>query len=274
VANYRVLGHRPEPLALLDSPFVGRASELEYLKRAFAQVEQQHRGSCVAVIGEAGVGKSRLVREFRAQVPQSIRQVIVRCASFETQTPYALLANLVRRVCEIDPTSDAATTRATLIRFFGNLEQPIDAPQLELVMHLLGHRGNFPYRPETRRPILARLMRTLFQQLTDRRPLLLVAEDLHWADAASLAILGELAPDLSEGTCLFLVTARPEWLPKWTAELLELPTLSASAAATLITNLLGTADLGLVDRVIEQAGGNPLFREEVALSRVQDSGAR
>jgi predicted ATPase len=55
---------------------------------------------------------------------------------------------------------------------------------------------------------------------------------------------------------------------------LELPTLSASAAATLITNLLGTADLGLVDRVIEQAGGNPLFREEVALSRVQDSGAR
>ena len=267
LACYGVVGRRPKPLSRAVTPFLGRESELGFLARALRHVEQQARGMCIAVIGDAGVGKSRLVREFRAQVAaDTTPQVAVRCMSFESDTPYALLGNLVREAFAIEPGADEVSTRAGLEGGFATVQLPLSEPELMLLLRLLGYGDRFPYNPEARRSILVRLLRQVLRQRTANGPLLIVMEDLHCADRPSLAVIGELAQDLPGQACLLLVTARPEWRPAWPAEELDLAPLSGWAARTLASHLLSGADQSIVERILVQTGGNPFFLEEIALS--------
>jgi predicted ATPase len=219
----------------------------------------------IALIGDAGVGKSRLVREFRARVTGPVQQLVAHCASFEAETPYALLAHLLRRVFGVEPGTDEKTARTALERGCAGIDVALSEPERMLLLHLLGYDAGFPYSPEARRAILVRLLRQILQKRAAQGPLLVIAEDLHWADTASLTVLNELARDIPSQPCLLLVTARPPWRPEWPTEQLDLAPLPEDEARALASHLLGTADHTTIERLLTQAGGNPFMLEEVVL---------
>src|SRR5258708_355978 len=104
---YRVLIRRDREIELAATPMVGREAELGRLRRLLGQAADGH-GRRVHIAGEAGVGKSRLLREFFASVDRSVVRFVSRCASFETETPYALVSRLLRLIFAVRPGADEA----------------------------------------------------------------------------------------------------------------------------------------------------------------------
>ncbi len=264
ITSYHLLHERSQQLQRELSPLVGRQPELGYLDSVFEHARAGH-GLSVAIVGEPGVGKSRLVSEFRARRGADISVVIARCASFDANTPYALIAALLRAAFHIRLSDDEATTRANLLRGLAAVEHDLPVAHLALLLNVLGYGEQFPFNPESRRPILFSILRQLVAQASERAPMLIVGEDLQWADAASTAVLTDLAREVHKQACLFIATARPEWRPPWPCERLEVRPLPSADVRTLIAQLIGLQpDDALAETISRRAEGNPLFVEEVA----------
>src|SRR5207253_6872371 len=106
----RVVGPRYETMDPSASPLLGRERELKQLRLALQAALDGH-GSALHVIGDAGIGKSRMVRELRADLPTGVVQVIGRCVSFEVERPYALLARLLRDIVRVPAGHDETAAR-------------------------------------------------------------------------------------------------------------------------------------------------------------------
>src|SRR6266540_3963358 len=206
ITSYHLLHERSQQLQRELSPLVGRQPELGYLDSVFEHARAGH-GLSVAIVGEPGVGKSRLVSEFRARRGADISVVIARCASFDANTPYALIAALLRAAFHIRLSDDEATTRANLLRGLAAVEHDLPVAHLALLLNVLGYGEQFPFNPESRRPILFSILRQLVAQASERAPMLIVGEDLQWADAASTAVLTDLAREVLEQERFLLPTS-------------------------------------------------------------------
>ncbi len=273
VPVYRVIraryddGGAPEPTAL-----VGREAELALLQDALSEVA---RGSaCVVCIsGEAGVGKSRLVKEFALRLAAGHDLLIARCSSFETDTPYALLARLVRNTLGLRFDEGETQARAAIAERLAPVEQPPDGTSVTLLLEVLGYAQRSAFDPETKRRVLENLLRELLARRTENAPLVIVVEDVHWADPASATVLAQVVPGLSATRCLFIATARPEWEPQWPSRRIELAPLEDAQVRALIEGLLGGAvDPSLSSMILARTGGNPFFTEEVVRSLKEAGG--
>ncbi|HEY3063776.1 MAG TPA: adenylate/guanylate cyclase domain-containing protein, partial [Chloroflexota bacterium] len=260
---FRVLGPRYESVDPSAVPLVGRAQELAMLRDAF-QASSLGRGRMVHLEGDAGIGKSRLVRELRGGTGADVVQVVGRCVSFEVDRPFALLARLIRDVVRVPTGNDESTARAGIERVLAGIAPTVDPLDTALLLNVLGYGEKLSYDPQSRQRVLLRLLRRLLAAYAQQAPVLIVAEDLHWADPASCALLHDLARDIPARRCLLMSTARPGTVPPWPAQIVALEALPQSSARALIESAFAApVEDGLAETILTRTGGNPFFIEEV-----------
>ena len=241
----------------LDATMVGRAHELALFEDAFANTVRRRACSLFTLLGTAGVGKSRLVREFLASVDAMVVQG--HCLSYGEGITYWPVVEIVKQLFSAQHA----------------LAEEKDGA-VEVLASLLGE-SDLPTTPEQ----IAWAVRKLLEATARERPLVVVFDDIHWGEPRFLDLIEHIA-DLSRDAPILLVClARPELLDRrasWgggklnaTAILLE--ALDASATAELIDRLLGGEELesGLAERIRVAAEGNPLYVEEM-LAMVRESG--
>ncbi|HET8567544.1 MAG TPA: adenylate/guanylate cyclase domain-containing protein [Candidatus Limnocylindria bacterium] len=269
VAAFKVLRPRDEEIPPEASPLVGRDREIERLRAELGSA-LTGSGRTLLIQGEAGVGKSRLVAEFKNDLAAGIERLTGRCASFETNTPYALISHLVRGAFRIPETADEPEARASLMKGFARYGDTLDEGSLVLLLDVLGYGERSTLEVERKRAVLIGILRAFLARASEHAAFVIAAEDLHWADLASVAVLAELAKDVPTLPCLFISTARPGWEPPWQAEAIELEPLAEADARTLIEDILDhPADDTTIAAICERTGGNPFFIEELVRSMTE-----
>jgi hypothetical protein len=243
------------------APFVGRDAELTALGAALEDARAGH-ARFVVVRGESGVGKSALVRRFVEALPAGTLALGGRCYERES-VPYKAFDGLVDALGQHMRRLGQAGAAALL---------PRRAHLLPQVFPVLGRVEAFAAAPTPRHEVLApqelrsrvfAAVRELVTRLAERQPLVLVIDDLHWGDADSFALLGELLRPPDAPPLLLIATARPGVLVPGADEL-PLGRLPPEAARALAELLVDRAGAGVTaDQVAEEAGGHPLFIDEL-----------
>jgi class 3 adenylate cyclase/tetratricopeptide (TPR) repeat protein len=260
------------------SVFVGRGTELRILTDALRQVKEG-RGRVVAVAGEAGMGKSRLVHEFlRGPDLGTVPSLSGAAMPHDRNTPYQLVALMLRTWLKVEASDSQATIDEKLVTALGELDHRLDeiVTPLRSVLALPVQDAKWEILdPTLRRQQIYDAVSRLVFQVAATEPLILVLEDMHWADFESQALLGSIVDGLGSTHLLLIVTYRPEYENRWARHsyysLVQLGPLERKAADVLLRNLLGdSADLeSLRERVIEQTDATPMFLEEMARTLVE-----
>ncbi|MGH2796292.1 MAG: ATP-binding protein, partial [Thermoleophilaceae bacterium] len=267
VPAYRVIGPERRASPRSGASIIGRESELERLF-AFYREAAAGRGQVVHVEGEPGIGKTRLVAELLTQVGTQAGRLRSRAASYEQATPYALVADIVRRLFTVPADEPEPTARAALETGLAGVVEPaaIEASAIVL-LEVLGYDTRSPLDAQGRRRLVLSVLRRALEARAVGAPLILLLEDLHWVDPTSAGLLAEVASSVPQLRCLFLSTARVGSELAWQAERLALSALPTAAAYEMIDQLTPT---GLDDPtralILERTAGNPFFIEEVVRS--------
>ena len=270
-----------ETVGLHELPFVGRERELAILSAALGPVRLGF-GNIVELIGDPGMGKSRLVEELQEQAPDLVA-VTAACAQYEASTPYFAFRSLLRSLLEL-PQNGAGPTALRkrieeldpeLIPWLPLVALPLDVPveSTQEVEEL---------QPAFRRARLHGVVESVLAKLLSG-PTLLVIEDVHWMDEASAELLRHLGGQVSTKPWLVCVTRRPvtggfsaaEAVPPLPAMTIQLQPLTSDASKELVGAAASAALLQHeVSAITERAGGNPLFLQElVASSRTPEEEA-
>jgi adenylate cyclase len=262
---------------------VGRTGELEQLLAAFEQM-RQGRAQVVCLVGEAGTGKSRLIAEFlrRLEDDGRLAGTAVRRADCSSlgEPPYGVFAALFREAYRVDPGDSLDVARQKLAAGLRSLGAPAEVTQaiVPVLSYLLGVEEGRPrdLDPEQLRRQIALAARTLVERRLEQRPVLMVVEDLHWADAASVDLLQDIVEHLAERPLMMLASHRPDTPPPLIARasqtVIRLSALSAAEIDAFVTALFSRMDEAALARVRNfvamRAGGNPFFVEEIVRSLV------
>ncbi|MBI2947010.1 MAG: AAA family ATPase, partial [Verrucomicrobia bacterium] len=265
------------------SPFVGRERELALLQERFAAA-RSGRGQVVFEIGEPGVGKSRLLFEFRRSLEgENFSWLTGRCISFGAQIPYLPVIDIVKRFMRIEEGDDEAAVITKCERAVAGLGQEL-RPAIPYLRNLLsadpGDDGVAKLDAQMRRLKTFEALRGLIWKLAEGAPLVLVVEDLHWMDKASEELLLYLADSCAATRVLFILTHRPGYPNPFgdrtyaTRQMLN--RLSDQESIRLAEGMLATSDFpselrGLITR---KAEGNPFFVEEVIKSLLETGALR
>ncbi len=277
------------------APLVGRADESELLLSLFDRAAGEQRTHLVTVIGQAGVGKSRLLRELTTSVGERTPTPAVRlgsCPAYGAGLSYWALGEIVRGTFEINDTDDAELAWAKLSRGVEELltDYELEEPA-ERISAALGRplgiepavAAHDPGDGDDARQMRERLFaaaRTLLEAASQRQPLIFAVEDIHWADEGMLDLIEFLAR-WAHGAILVVCLARDELLdrrPGWGGGRIESTTirldpLGRNQANELVTTLLGaTASAELSEQIAARSGGNPLFAEEM-VNRIVEEGS-
>jgi class 3 adenylate cyclase len=263
------------------TPFVGRQAELAALHQALEQAAAGH-GQVVAVVGEPGMGKTRLFHEFtRASRTQGWFLLESSSASYGKATPYLLVIDLLKAYVQIEDRDDGRRIREKLTGRLLTLD-PTLGPTVPALLALLEvpveDAAWQALEPSQRRQRTLDALKRLLLRESQVQPLLLVLENLQWIDAETQAFLDGLVESLPAARLLLLVNYRPEyqhrWLNKTYYTQLHLDPLPPASAGTVLHSLLGDeARLEpLKARLIERTQGNPFFLEETVRSLVETQG--
>jgi adenylate cyclase len=271
VEAYRVVGSKDEAVALGSTPLVGRGAELALLRRALA-IAVLGQGHAVTLRGEAGVGKSRLIAEFLTSLGIGVDRWIARGRSYDRQTSYAVLASLLRSAFGVRQADEEPVARAGIEGRMRELGLDLDGATVRLLLDVLGY-PSAGFDPQASRRVLTEVVKNVVRRQVAVGPLLIVAEDLHWMDSASQAVLADLVAELGSLPCLFVSTARFEWQPPWPSQQLELTTLDATESRQMVEQTLGGAvEPSLLETMLLKSGGNAFYIEQLA-SALRESGA-
>jgi len=296
VAVYRLLGSLTAPRSArgleglgLAAPFVGRERELRQMEAAFDEV-RAGRAQVLSLIGEPGAGKSRLQREFFARLEgagrlegTTIRRAT--CSALGEQT-YGAAAALLRDAYGVEHGDSVEVVQSKLAAGLETLEVGAEdsAAMVAALARLLGLEQDDARIRHLEPEQLKRQIFMATSALVERRlaagPLVLVVEDLHWADAASIELLGAVADRLADSPLLVLLMYRPTLDPDALGTSraphigIEVTALSESDSDDLLAEWFGDSTPHFPGRlraqILERAGGNPLYLEEVVRALVAD----
>jgi len=279
-----------------ETPLVGRDDKLELLRSIYDRVERERRAHLVTVIGQAGVGKSRLRQELERLLgqrhpPPTFREG--RCLPYGSGIVYWALGEVIRAEAGIldgDSTEEAwAKLLASvdgLMKISGELAEPPER-RAAVVGRLLGIEAplDIPQSegedPQRMREVFFSAVRSVIEAMARRNPLVLVFEDIHWADHGMLDLI-EYLTQWVRGPLILLCLARDELIDRrqrWgggrhEATSIVLDPLTVDQTRELVASLVGAenGESGAVAAVAERAGGNPFFAEEMA-RRLADEAA-
>jgi class 3 adenylate cyclase/tetratricopeptide (TPR) repeat protein len=271
VEAWRLLEVLPDVPAFtrrLDAPFVGRGMELAVLRASFDRSCQERACELVTVVGAPGIGKSRLARELIADVGEEARVLVGRCLPYGEGITYWPLAEMIGQLVGADVRGGLGELLATEEE--GALAEKRIAAALGLV--------DTPTPSEE----IFWAVRLLLEKLARERPLVLLLDDVHWAEPTFLDLL-EYVLGFGAGSLFLVCNARPELFhvrPDWSQPRPRTTTLSLTAlgeddAELLVEQLPASAGLAesLRRRIVESAEGNPLFLEQMlALARESGDG--
>jgi class 3 adenylate cyclase/tetratricopeptide (TPR) repeat protein len=276
---------------LTPAPLIGRDAELDMLLTA-AAAALRGQGRVLALIGEAGTGKTRLHEELMRRLvlasaaggPTALRVppfeiFLSDCQSYDQRTPYAALRPLFRDLLGIS--SAALSSAAVEAQLSARVRRFAPARErfLPLLNDLLGIALNetnltTALSPQQRHDRLQELVIDLVRGISRRAPLIITVEDIHWADASSLDLLARMAGAAADMPLLLALTYRPEppipapWLTLPTTIALRLRELSPADSAILIDALLGGGMPAGLQALVERTQGNPFFIEELVRALV------
>jgi AAA ATPase domain len=268
----------PAERPLTETPFVGRSRELELMRSAWTRCLTELRPHLVTVIGPPGIGKSRLCREFSAQVGADDGRILRgRCLPYAEQVGYQAFSHLVYAACGILESDGPAAAREKLKRGVERL-MPEDE-RAETFRHLALVLGIAPDDEVPQMQLLFFAARRFMECSGLEQPTVFVFEDIHWAQASELALLQYLAQHLRDSAVMIIAAARPELLdehPTWGAGLTAQTTIPleplqpqhAEVLASHVMRAMGESRFD-ISRVVDTAGGNPLFLEELAASLLE-----
>ncbi len=278
----------------VGAPLIGRGDELKMLLSLAEQLEREGRPHLVTVLGQAGVGKSRLLRELTERATEldpAPAVEIGECPPFGSGISYWALAEVLRSQFGVAADEPADSAWEKLRGGVGQLlADEVSAEEAERIIAPIGvvlglesteASGGEAEDPQRMRETLFSSIRTLTERMCARQPLLLAIEDIHWADEGMLDLIEHLARWV-RGPLLIVCLARdelldrrPDWGGGWrNATSIALEPLSENDTERLVGSLYegNGGDAGLVARVAQRAGGNPLFAEEM-VNRLQEPDA-
>jgi DNA-binding winged helix-turn-helix (wHTH) protein/tetratricopeptide (TPR) repeat protein len=257
--------------------FVGREVEMEQLERVRARAEQQH-GQLVAIIGESGLGKSRLVHEFIHLYGTPWLVLEAASVSYRRAASYQPVIDLLWSYFKIQATDDVREMRNKVAGCLLDLDREL-ARDLSPLLALLDIPVEEPswqsLEPFQRRQRTLDALKRLILRECEQQPVVLAFEDLHWIDSETQAFLDTLIDSLASARLLLVLTYRPEYEHRWGGKSyytqLRLDALSSGAVEEFLRNSLGN-DISLI-RLKEQLprDGNPLFLEESIRALVETS---
>ncbi|MCI0429261.1 MAG: AAA family ATPase [Rhodospirillales bacterium] len=270
-----VLARAPGSVRRFDSPFVGRVRQRAVLETALSEVVRDRTCHLLTVLGGAGVGKSRLVWEFAGGFAGDVTVLRGRCLPYGEGITYWPLAEIVREITRAegrDPGEQSASAIAA--RLAGE-------EKAELIVERLGNALGLGGAGGATSEETFWAVRRLFEALARTGPLVIVIDDLHWAESTFLDLIEHVAKFSRDFPILLVCIARPELLdtrPGWGGDKIKatsifLEPLSEAECRELITNLLDRAPLppGAESRIAGAAEGNPLFVEEFVAKLVDDA---
>ena len=264
VPAYRVLGAEAGGTPVEGPPLVGRSDQLAWLHERFA-LAAAGLGQVAHLHGEAGVGKTRIVAEFLSTLPETTKRLRARANSYESATPYAVVADLLRRAFAIAPSDDEPTADAALTHGLEPYEPSERDAARALFLEILGYGARSALGPAQKRQLLRSLIHDLIARNSEPSGVVVI-EDVHWIDAASSELLAAVITDLRDLRCLILTTSR-EPSVAWDAESLPMQPLGAEFAAEMVDRVAGhLLDPAVRALVLQRTGGNPFFIEEVVRS--------
>ena len=256
------------------TPFVGREAEMTRLSGGLNDAIESRHARLVAVVGDAGVGKSRLIREFATAAEDRARLVRGRCLPYGEGITFWPLAEVIREAAGI--TNEDSPRVAT--RRIDRLLEHAGVADREAIVERVAAAINLT---PTQFPV-AELMwggRRLLETLAAARPLVMLVDDLHWAESTFLEFLDHLLETVENASLLILGSARHEIAERhaeWTAGhqsmLISLQPLSESDAGRIVEELLGSLEPSVQSRIATAAEGNPLYVEQI-VSMLLETGA-
>jgi predicted ATPase len=260
------------------SRFVGRHSETEQLRKALGQARSGH-GQIVALVGEPGVGKSRLYYEFKILERAGCKILEGYSVSHGKSYAYLSITELLKTYFQITPEDDEQTRREKIAGKIVALDRGLE-DTLPYIFFLLG----IPDRESTLQHMDAQIRRQrtfdaikrLLLRESLNQPVIVVFEDLHWIDSETEAFLNVLSESVGSARILLLINYRPEYRHSWGGKTyytqIRLDPLAQQDAAELLTALLGTGQglTSVMAFILEKTEGNPFFMEEVVQALAEE----
>jgi predicted ATPase/class 3 adenylate cyclase len=292
VVAFSVIKLKPQPgrvrgLEGLNAPMIGRDMELNRLKQILADLLQVRRGQFVLISGEAGMGKSRLTAEFKATLnPREVRVLEAQSLAYRRSIAYWIFVDLLYQYLGLPANTPRHEVQQRLIHAVKQIAADQGSETLTYLEHLLSLPYSDPHAAD-RLPYLdaEQLRQQIFLAVRDlivaeaqRQPLVLILEDLHWADEASLNLLYFLLESLRHAPIMILSISRQvlpgaisriqEWAKTYLSSQfhsLSLQGLSPSQSAQLLFQLLAIPDLpeSLREQILQRAAGVPFYLEEI-----------
>jgi class 3 adenylate cyclase/tetratricopeptide (TPR) repeat protein len=263
------------------TPFVGRAAELARLSEALLEASGEKRARLINVVGDAGVGKSRLIREFARSAASQAQVVRGRCLPYGDGITFWPLAEVVRDAAAIaaDDTPEAAIVKIrTLLPAKRRGESAASRDERTAIVDRVAAAMNLT---SAQFPVAELLWggRRLLEALAADRPLTMIVDDIHSAETTFLEFLDHLLQSVEGAPILLLCTSRhelaerhPEWLAAHEAETIRLEPLTESDAGQIVQELLGALEPEVRARIAEASEGNPLYVEQI-VSMLVETGA-
>ena len=298
VPAYRVIGPKAVPGRLrgiegLSAPLIGRDSEFGALCQVLDKLGQGS-GGIVCLIGEAGIGKSRLIEELHAEwekiAPSEAPWLECRGVSYDTTRPYGLFMQSVRQTYGVEDSDSLELVREKVARTPEGFSPQVQTLVVRVIRALLasGTDSDGPQvQGETLQRELYQACHSMLRTTASLAPTLMLLDDLHWADPASVELMIDMFPLVKEVPLLLLCSFRPErqspaWRVKETAETdyphlyteISLSPLSEDDSKELFVNLvdISGSPSELRHRILDKTEGNPLYVEEFTRALI-DSGA-
>lgn len=261
------------------SKFVGREREITVLRESFEKA-QSGSGQVVGILGEAGVGKSRLLLELRRVLPQGEYAFLEgKCLHYGSSMPYLPFLDILRSYFQIGESDRESVIRGKIRDKINRVDAELKQASIPLEDILSLKVTDAEYLtldPQKKRTRIFEAIRDLLLRESQNKPLIIAMEDLHWIDKTSEELLGYLIGFLANAHILLVLLYRPEYSHQWASRSyytqIGVAQLSTKASTELVQSILqeGQAATELRDLIINRAAGNPLFMEEFTCALLQN----
>ena len=258
--------------------FVGRHSELEQLQQALEQAKAGH-GQIVGVMGEPGLGKSRLFYEFKLKSQSGCLVLEAFAVSHGQNSPYLPIIELLKGYFQIESTDDERQRQSKIMGQVLTLDRSLEEtlPYLFALLGVEEQQADLQQMDaQIRRQRTLEALKKLFLRESLNQPLLLIFEDLHWIDSETQGLLDTLSEAVASAPVLLLANYRPEYRHEWGQKTyysqLRLARLGKAEAEELLSFLLGTDNrlAALKALILDRTEGTPFFMEEVVQTLAED----